>query len=160
MLWRVVTAWRQGQSYSADLRSRVLAAVDGGMAAWRHGGPSRGFGVSGQHFLHLQGADPASADRSGRGEFAPRPSAAQVDARTGSGSRRLYMKVHDDITLAAAQSWLAREHGVHLSNGAIWTAVDRLGLSFKKNAARQRARAVRRGVPAPDLAGGPALHRS
>jgi transposase len=25
-------AWRQGQSYSGDLRSRVLAAVDGGMA--------------------------------------------------------------------------------------------------------------------------------
>ena len=26
-------AWRQGQSYSEDLRGRVMAAVDGGMAA-------------------------------------------------------------------------------------------------------------------------------
>jgi hypothetical protein len=26
-------AWKSGQSYSADLRSRVLAAVDGGLAA-------------------------------------------------------------------------------------------------------------------------------
>jgi transposase len=26
-------AWRQGQSYSEDLRARILAAVDGGMAA-------------------------------------------------------------------------------------------------------------------------------
>src|SRR6266496_3315968 len=26
-------AWRQGQSYSEDLRARVLAAVDGGLAA-------------------------------------------------------------------------------------------------------------------------------
>ena len=26
-------AWRQGQSYSEDLRARVLAAIDGGMAA-------------------------------------------------------------------------------------------------------------------------------
>jgi len=25
-------AWRQGQSYSEDLRARVLAAVDGGIA--------------------------------------------------------------------------------------------------------------------------------
>ena len=25
--------WRQGQSYSEDLRARVLAAIDGGMAA-------------------------------------------------------------------------------------------------------------------------------
>ena len=29
----VAMAWRQGQSYSEDLRGRVLAAVDGGMAA-------------------------------------------------------------------------------------------------------------------------------
>jgi transposase len=28
-----VMAWRQGQSYSEDLRARVLVAVDGGMAA-------------------------------------------------------------------------------------------------------------------------------
>jgi hypothetical protein len=25
--------WRQGQSYSEDLRARVLAAIDGGMGA-------------------------------------------------------------------------------------------------------------------------------
>src|SRR4030095_4137453 len=36
-------AWRQGQSYSEDLRTRVLAAVDGGMAAR---GAARGFRVS------------------------------------------------------------------------------------------------------------------
>src|SRR4030088_2103999 len=29
----VAMAWRQGQSYSEDLRARVLAAIDGGMAA-------------------------------------------------------------------------------------------------------------------------------
>ena len=29
----VAMAWRQGQSYSEDLRGRVLAAIDGGMAA-------------------------------------------------------------------------------------------------------------------------------
>lgn len=28
-------AWRQGQAYSEDLRARVLAAVDGGMAVRR-----------------------------------------------------------------------------------------------------------------------------
>ena len=28
-----VMAWKSGQSYSADLRSRVLAAIDGGMPA-------------------------------------------------------------------------------------------------------------------------------
>jgi transposase len=28
----IAMVWRQGQSYSEDLRARVLAAVDGGMA--------------------------------------------------------------------------------------------------------------------------------
>jgi hypothetical protein len=32
-MWGAAMAWRQGQSYSDDLRGRVLAAVDGGMAA-------------------------------------------------------------------------------------------------------------------------------
>ena len=31
----------------------------------------------------------------------------------------------------AALIWLAGEHAVRLSNGAMWSAVDRLGLSFK-----------------------------
>ena len=31
----VVMAWRQGQSYSEDLRGRVLAAIDGGGAPAR-----------------------------------------------------------------------------------------------------------------------------
>jgi len=32
-MWGAAMGWRQGQSYSEDLRGRVLAAVDGGMAA-------------------------------------------------------------------------------------------------------------------------------
>ena len=43
-----------------------------------------------------------------------------------------HIAAHPDITLAALQTWLAGEHAVRLSNGAMWSAVDRLGLSFKK----------------------------
>jgi transposase len=43
-----------------------------------------------------------------------------------------HIAAHPDITLAALQAWLLAEHVVRLSNGAIWLAVDRLGLSFKK----------------------------
>jgi len=64
-----------------------------------------------------------------------------------------------DITLARLQDWLWAEHRVRLSNGAIWTAVNRLGLSFKKKPARQRAGSARRGRPAAGLAGGAALRR-
>jgi len=43
-----------------------------------------------------------------------------------------HIAAHPDITLAALQTWLAGEHAVRLSNGAMWSAVARLGLSFKK----------------------------
>src|SRR5205807_2157837 len=47
-----------------------------------------------------------------------------------------HIETHPDTTLAALQTWLAAEHAVRLSNGAMWSAVDRLGLSFKKRMAR------------------------
>src|SRR4051794_31908522 len=39
-------AWRQGQSYTEDLRARVLAAIDGGLATASGG---LGFRVSGSY---------------------------------------------------------------------------------------------------------------
>lgn len=71
-----------------------------------------------------------------------------------------HITAHADITLAALQSWLEAEHGVRLSNGALWTAVDRLGLSYKKNVARRRAGSPGCRRPALDLERGAALHRS
>ena len=43
-----------------------------------------------------------------------------------------HMKSHPGITLVRVQTWLEAEHGVSLSTGAVWNAVRRLGLSFKK----------------------------
>jgi transposase len=42
-----------------------------------------------------------------------------------------HIEARPDLTLAALQAWLFDEHGVRLSNGAMWSAVARLGLSFK-----------------------------
>jgi transposase len=58
------------------------------------------------------------------------------------------IEAHPDHTLAALQAWLLAEHGARLSNGAIWSAVARLGLSFKKRhstRANKTARTLRRG---------------
>jgi len=59
------------------------------------------------------------------------------------------IEAHPDVTLAALQAWLLAEHGVRLSNGAMWSAVARLGLSFKKRRsgrASRTARTSRRGA--------------
>ena len=44
-----------------------------------------------------------------------------------------------DITLAELQEMLSQRQQLQLSVGALWKLVDRLGLRFKKNSARQRA---------------------
>ncbi len=36
------------------------------------------------------------------------------------------------ITLARLRTWLAEAHAVTISTGALWNAVDRLGLTYKK----------------------------
>jgi transposase len=129
-------AWRQGQSYSDDLRARVLSAVDGGMAAR---GAAKLFHVSVSYIYK------ALIRRRRTGEVS-------ASLRRGHRPRKLspaqevalaaYIGAYPDLTLAALQAWLLAEHGVRLSNGAMWSAVARLGLSFKK---RRSARASRTG---------------
>lgn len=50
-------SWRSGQSFSLELRDRVLGALDGGIGA-RDGGD-----VCSEHRVHQQGADAAVLDR-------------------------------------------------------------------------------------------------
>src|SRR5579863_3359506 len=130
-------AWRRGQSYSEDLRARVLAAVDGGMAARA---AAKLFRVSVSYIYK------ALIRRRRTGEVG-------ASTRRGHRPRKLspaqevalaeHIAAYPDITLAALQRWLLSEHGVRLSNGAMWSAVARLGLSFKKRRSGRASRTVR-----------------
>ena len=130
-------AWRQGQSYSEDLRARILAAVDGGMAAR---GAAKVFRVSVSYIYK------ALIRRRRTGEIS-------ASARRGHRPRKLLpaqeaaltaqIEAHPDLTLKALQAWLLAEHEVRLSNGAMWSAVARLGLSFKKRRSARASRTAR-----------------
>jgi len=117
--------WRQGQSYSEDLRARVLAAIDGGMTTRA---AARLFRVSVSYIYKAlirrrrTGETTASSRRGHR----PRKLSPAQEATLAA-----HIEAHPDLTLAALQAWLLAEHGVRLSNGAMWSAVARLGLSFK-----------------------------
>lgn len=153
MLWEAMLAWQRGQSYSQDLRDRVLAAVDGGVGAYR---VAEVFQVSVSYIYKALGR------RRRIGDSGPNPNRGHRPRKLSSDQERAlaaHIEAYPDITLARLQDWLEAVHGVRLSDGGIWSAVDRLGLSFKKNAARQRTRSARRGKPAPGMAGGPALDR-
>ena len=130
-------AWRQGQSYSEDLRARVLSAIDGGMAARA---VARVFRVSVSYIYKAlirrrrTGEVSASARRGHR----PRKLTPAQEAALAA-----HITVHPDLTLASLQAWLLAEHGVRLSNGAMWSAVARLGLSFKKRRSAPPSRTAR-----------------
>jgi transposase len=119
-------AWRQGQSYSEDLRGRVLAAVDSGLAVRS---AAAIFRVSVSYIykalIRRRRTGEASASLQ-RGHRPRKLTPAQESALAA------HITAHADVTLAALQAWLLSEHGVWLSNGAMWSAVERLGLSFKK----------------------------
>ena len=144
-------AWRRGQAYSQDLRDRVLAAVDGGLAVRQ---VARTFQVSVSYIYK------ALIRRRRTGEIGPNPNRGHRPRKLSpdqEAALAAQIAAHSDITLARLQAWLLAEHDVWLSNGALWAAVKRLGLSYKKKPAGHRAGAPGGGRTAADLAGGAAL---
>ncbi len=133
--------WRQGQSYSEDLRARVLAAVDGGMAARA---AARVFRVSVSYIYKalIRRRRTGEVSASSRRGHRPRKLTPVQEAALAE-----HIAAYPDLTLAALQSWLLAEHGVQLSNGAMWSAVARLGLSFKKRRSARPSRTVRTSPP-------------
>lgn len=134
--------WRRGQSYSQDLRARVLAAVDGGMAA-RSAALLFRVSVSYIYKALIRRRHTGEVNASPRRGHRPRKLSPAQECALAA-----HIEAHPDLTLAALQTWLLAEHGVRLSNGAMWSAVARLGLSFKKRRsarASKTARMSRRG---------------
>jgi transposase len=118
--------WRQGQSYSEDLRARVLATIDGGMAA-RAAAELFRVSVSYIDKALIRRRRTGQVIASTRRGHRPRKLSPAQEAALAA-----HIEAHPDLKLAALQAWLMAAHGVRLSNGAMWSAVARLGLSFKK----------------------------
>lgn len=121
--------WRSGQSYSQDLRDRVLGAVDGGMAARE---AATIYKVSVAYIYKALIRRRLTGDAGinpGRGR-PPRKLSIEQEA-----GLMAHIRSRPGITLIQAQAWLQAEHGIDLSTGAVWNTARRLGLSFKKRMA-------------------------
>jgi transposase len=129
--------WRQGQSYSEDLRARVLAAIDGGLAV-RAAAVLFRVSVSYIYKALIRRRRTGQVSASPRRGHRPRKLSPAQEAALAA-----HIEAHPDLTLAALQAWLLAEHGVRLSNGAMWSAVARLGLSFKKRRSARANKTVR-----------------
>jgi transposase len=124
------------QAYSQDLRERVLRALDRGD---RPAEIARRFEVSRLWVYRVRDRQQETGVRSSfqigghrRSRLAEREQAL-----------RAWIAAEPDLTLAELQQRLAKQ-GVATKIGALWHQLNNWNLTFKKNLARQRARARRR----------------
>jgi transposase len=135
---------------SEDLRSRLIAAVEGGLsrrAAAARFGVSASSAVRWVHEWRTRGArraKPQGGDqRSGRIE-------AYGDIILTAVTTTV------DLTLVEIATMLREEHGASFAPSSVWRFLDRHAMTVKKNGARQRAGAARRRRAAQGLVGSPA----
>lgn len=121
------------KSYSVDLRERLVAGRQRGQSAEEL---ARVFGVS---------------KRSVERYFKRHQEEATLEAKARGGYRRSRLEEHDellrqwieeqpDLSLEQMGQRLLQQLGVSIGTTALWHRLDKLGLSYKKNAVRRRAR--------------------
>lgn len=119
-------SWKRGEEYSQDLRDRVLDAR----------GPIREvaerFGVSPSY------VSKAGARLRSTGQRTTKPRGGQRKPILVGREEVLRARVAavPDATLAELQTWLRQLHGINICVGALWNALQRMELSFKKKRAR------------------------
>lgn len=127
-----------GRAYSEDLRSRVVAAVEGGQSR-RQAAELFRVGVSSAIRwvqLHRLTGSVRARPMGGRGQ--PRI--------VGADREWLLARLAEqpDLTLEEMRQALAEERGLAVGYGTVWRFCQREELTFKKNSARGTARPSRR----------------
>ena len=127
--------WQSGQSYSEDLRARVLAAVDRGGKVYE---VAPLFEVSISYIYkalarrRLTGIATALPKRGRPGRKLDR----HLDALVA------HLAAHPDATLAELTEWSA-QRGVKVCISTMWATLDALGFTLKKRPATPRSKSAR-----------------
>lgn len=129
-------AWRRGKAYAQDLRERVLATVDEGLAV---AGIAALFKVSVSYVYKVR------LRRLRTGETTARPQRCQLGRALAAHHDAIgaEVKARPDVTVDELRAWLLATHGVSASQGGMWNTLDRLGLTLKKRPATRRSRSAR-----------------
>jgi transposase len=134
-----------GKPLSFDLRSRLVAAVAGGMS--RRAAAER-FEVSAASAVRwVQAINTV-------GSVAAKPQGGDTRSHhieAFSGVILAAVAAQKDISLIELADLLRTKYGASFGVSTVWRYLDRHGMTVKKNSARRRAGAVRRRSPAPDL---------
>ena len=120
---------------SIDLRERLISAVEGGMS--RRAAAER-FGVAASTAIKW-------VDQWRRtGDVQPRPQGGDFRSqRIEAHADEVLALIEEmpDITLDEIALHLHEAHGLKVAPSTVWRLLDRHGMTFKKNRARQRAAA-------------------
>lgn len=128
------------RSLSADLRTRVIAAIEDGVSTREAARRFRiGISTAGNWYRRYRETGEMQARKQGQ------PSRSKLDAHEAF----ILGLIEDapDITLAEIRERLATKHGVRAAPSTVWLFLDRRGITFKKDGARRRAAAPR--CPSP-----------
>jgi transposase len=130
---------------SEDLRTRLIAAVEGGMS--RRAAAER-FGVAAASAIRWVRAWRTT------GATQAKPQGGDKRSHRIEAYRDVVLAAIDtqvDITLVELADMLRREHGASFAPSTVWRFLDRHDMTIKKNRARQRAGTARRRRAAQDL---------
>lgn len=133
------------RTYSTDLRERVVAARARGHSAAETARLFRLSKRSVERYCKLH-ATTGSLQPKRRGGY--RRSRLERHEET----LRRWIAEQPDLTLAELQKRIARQLKVSLGRTALWHRLEHLGLSYKKNAARRRAKPARHRTGTPAVA--------
>lgn len=123
-------------AYSVDLRERVLLAVDEGTPVYE---AARVYRVSVSFIYKLL------TRRKKTGQTSPSATKGHRPRKLAEHIEKLkrYVDSDNDATLQEIRAWLAAQ-GVKVSIGALWSALERENLVYKKKHSRRRAGSGRR----------------
>jgi transposase len=139
-----------GKPLSIDLRSRLVAAVAGGMS--RRAAAER-FGVAAASAVRWVHASNTT------GAICAKPQGGDTRSHHIEAYRGVILaaiEARKDITLVELADLLRTKHGASFAASTVWRFLDRHAMTFKKNGARQRAGTARRRRPAQSLVRRPA----
>ena len=123
------------RALSDDLRHRLVAAVDGGMS--RRSAAKR-FGIAASTAIKWVGQWRRTGDVRPR-----RQGGDHRSQRIESHAEEILALVGEtpDITLGEIAEHLSDTYGLGVAQSTVWRLLDRHGMTFKKNRARQRTAA-------------------
>jgi transposase len=120
--------WRSGQTYSEDLRARVLSAVDGG---------GRVYEIAGLFEVSVSYIYKALARRRLRGLATALPKCGRPGRKLDHHLDALvaHVAAHPDATLAELVEWSSAQRGVKVCIATMWATLEALGMTLKKRPA-------------------------